>query len=88
MSQLHVEVAGLVEQVTRESEVGPDTRLDGDLLMDSLEFAALAGLVARKYGEHVDLEGFLASLEIDQIVELTVADIAAHIEGKHTEGTA
>jgi acyl carrier protein len=79
VSSLHLEVAGLVQQVTRESEVGPHTRLDGDLLMDSLEFAALAGLVAQRYGEHVDLEGFLAGLEIDQIIDLTVAEVATYI---------
>ena len=82
MSQLHLEVAGLVQQVTRESEVGPSTRLDGDLLMDSLEFAALAGLLAQRYGEHVDLQGFLAELEIDQIIELTVSDVAEYIEAR------
>jgi len=82
VSQLHLEVAGLVQQVTRESEVGPLTRLDGDLLMDSLEFAALAGLVAQRYGEHVDLQGFLSGLEIDQIIELTVSDVAEYIKAR------
>ena len=79
MSDLHLEVAGLVQQVTRESEVGPSTRLDGDLLMDSLVFVALAGLVAQRYGKHVDLQGFVAGLEIDEIIELTVADVAKYI---------
>lgn len=82
VSDLHLEVAGLVQQVTRESEVGPSTRLDGDLLMDSLEFVALAGLVAQRYGQHVDLQGFLAGLEIDEIIELTVADIATYIQDR------
>jgi acyl carrier protein len=81
VSELEQELAGLVRQVTRESEVGPRTRLDGDLLMDSLEFAVLAGMVAERYGEHLDLEGFLAGLELDQIIELTVADIAGYIKG-------
>jgi hypothetical protein len=81
VSALHEEVAGLVRQVTRLSEVGPRTRLDGDLLMDSLEFTALSGLVAERFGEHVDLQGFLSGLEIDQIIELTVEDVAAYIQG-------
>ena len=88
MADLHLEVAGLVQQITREGEVGPQTRLDGDLLMDSLEFAALAGLVAERYGEHVDLEGFLATLDIDQIIELTVSDIAEHIAAGHIRDRA
>jgi acyl carrier protein len=82
VSQLHLEVAGLVQRVTGQGGVGPQTRLDGDLLMDSLEFTALAGLVAGRFGEHVDLQGFLAGLEIDEIIELTVADLAEYIEGK------
>ena len=81
VSELESEVAGLVQRVTRSEEVGPKTRLDADLLMDSLEFTALAVLVADRYGEHVDLQKFLAGLELDQIIELSVADVAKYIEG-------
>lgn len=79
MSELYSEVAGLVRQVIGDAEFGPHTRLDGDLLMDSLEFTALAALVAGRYGEHVDLHRFLAGMEIDDIIGFTVADVAGYI---------
>lgn len=56
---------------------GPDTRLDGDLLLDSIEMAAFAQRLAARYGAEVDLLGHVSSLDVDGIVALSVADVAA-----------
>ncbi len=53
--------------------VGPDTRLDGD------ELAALSELLRRRYGGCVDLVALVAGLDLDEIVALTVADVAKHV---------
>jgi acyl carrier protein len=55
-------------------------RLEGDLLLDSLEVAALAGLLAEAYGDRVKLLDYQASLDIDQLIALTVGDVAAYVE--------
>lgn len=81
MTQLSGEIAILVQEVTGETGIGPQTRLDGDLLIDSLELAALNQLVRSRYGENVDLLGFVTNLELDEMIELTVADVAGFIEG-------
>jgi hypothetical protein len=78
------EVAELLRQATGEDDaflagIGPDTRLDGDLLVDSLELAALDVLLRQRYGDGVDLVGYVAGLDIDEIVALTVADVAGHV---------
>jgi acyl carrier protein len=57
------------------------TRLEGDLCLDSLELAALAALLRDRYGTAVDLTGYVAGLDIDQIIGLTVADVAAYVTG-------
>ena len=57
------------------------TRLEGDLRLDSLELAALGALLRDRYGTAVDLTGYVAGLEIDQIIGLTVADVAAYVTG-------
>ena len=57
------------------------TRLEGDLRLDSLELAALDALLRDRYGTAVDLTGYVAGLEIDQIIGLTVADVAAYVTG-------
>lgn len=78
------EVAELLRQATREDDaflagIGPDTRLDGDLLVDSIELAALDELLRQRYGGRVDLVGHVAGLDLDGIVALTVADVAQHV---------
>jgi acyl carrier protein len=57
------------------------TRLEGDLRLDSLDLAALSALLRDRYGTAVDLTGYVAGLEIDQIIGLTVADVAAYVTG-------
>jgi acyl carrier protein len=57
------------------------TRLEGDLRLDSLDLAALSALLADRYGTVVDLTGYVAGLDIDQIIGLTVADVAAYVTG-------
>jgi acyl carrier protein len=57
------------------------TRLEGDLCLDSLDLAALSALLRDRYGTAVDLTGYVAGLEIDQVIGLTVADVAAYVTG-------
>jgi len=57
------------------------TRLEGDLCLDSLDLAALSALLRDRYGTAVDLTGYVAGLDIDQIIGLTVADVAAYVTG-------
>ena len=58
------------------------TRLEGDLRLDSLDLAALSALLRDRYGTAVDLTGYVAGLEIDQIIGLTVAEVAAYVTGR------
>jgi acyl carrier protein len=55
------------------------TRLEGDLCLDSLDLVALSVLLRERYGAAVDLAGYVAGLDIDQIIGLTVADVAAYV---------
>jgi acyl carrier protein len=57
------------------------TRLEGDLRLDSLDLAALSELLRERHGAAVDLAGYVAGLDIDQIIGLTVADVAAYVTG-------
>ena len=57
------------------------SRLEGDLRLDSLDLAALSELLRDRHGAAVDLAGYVAGLDIDQIIGLTVADVAAYVTG-------
>ena len=78
------EVIALLRQVIGDdprwaARIVPSARLDADLRVDSLEMTALAAALEKAYGDRVDLPAFLAGLEFDQLVALTVADLAAYV---------
>lgn len=78
------EIAILLQEVTGEdaewlAQIGPTTRLDGDLLMDSVELAALSQTLQGRYGDQVNLLAWVSDLDIDQIIALNVADVADYV---------
>ena len=77
-------IADLLRQSVGEDRVWPDdfgpaTRLDGDLLLEDADMAAFGEALRRDYGDRVDLVGFVADLDIDRIIALSVADVADYI---------
>lgn len=77
----HQEIVELLRQVTGEDEawaaaVTPATRVDTDLFVDSLELAALSEAMRQRYGPGVDLAGYVAGLELPELIEFTVGDLA------------
>lgn len=75
----HQEIVELLRQVTGEDEtwaagVTPSTRVDTDLFIDSLEIVALSARMRELYG--FDLAAHIAGLDLPELIELTVADLA------------
>ena len=73
------EIAGLLREVTGEDErwaaaVTPASRLEDDLRLESVEVAALGEALHTRWG--VDLPAYLAGLDLDQLIDLTVGDLA------------
>jgi acyl carrier protein len=64
------------------SGINAATRLEGDLCLDSVDLVALGAVLRDRYGTAVDLPGYVAGLDIDQIIGLTVADVAAYVTGR------
>ena len=61
-------------------EITPATTFNDDLALESIEFVALAELLQQRYGSSVDLLGLLAEKDIDQILAMTVGELAVHID--------
>jgi acyl carrier protein len=59
--------------------IGATTTLEGDLCLDSLDLAALAAVLRDRYGTTLDLVGYVAGLDIDEIIGLTVGDVAGYV---------
>ncbi|MQY08229.1 acyl carrier protein [Actinomadura macrotermitis] len=70
-----------------EAEVGPGTTFHEDLAMESIEFIALAERLQRRYGDRVDLPAYIAGLDLDQIMGMTVGGLVGHI-GARLQATA
>ncbi|OKI29201.1 hypothetical protein [Streptomyces sp. CB03911] len=85
-------VADLLREIVGEDTawsdaVRPDTRLDGELLLESHELAAWSLALRRDYGDHLDLVEHVAGLDIDQIIALTVGDVAALVAAGRPENS-
>lgn len=77
-------IAELLREVVCEDDAWLDrvdagTRVDGDLLVESHELAAWSLALRERYGEAIDLVDYVAGLDIDRIIALTVADVAAYV---------
>jgi hypothetical protein len=59
--------------------MGATTTLEGDLCLDSLDLAALGAVLRDRYGTTLDLVGHVAGLDIDEIIGLTVGDVADYV---------
>jgi hypothetical protein len=79
-------VAELLREVTGESAewlagLAPATRLDAELFLDSLEVAALGERLTARFGPAVDLAAFVASLDFEALLRLSIADVASYVDG-------
>ncbi|MFC9330467.1 hypothetical protein [Kitasatospora sp. NPDC057015] len=55
--------------------VTPQARLDGDLMLDECELAALAALLRERFGSGADLAALRAGCDLDRLEALTVAEL-------------
>lgn len=67
-------------------EITPETTFSGDLALESIEFVSLAERLQQAYAGRVDFTSFLAGLDIDQILALTVGQLAGHIATALAQG--
>jgi acyl carrier protein len=78
--QMLVEVVG--DDFLLETAVGPQTTLNDDLALESIEFVALAERLQDRYGDRADLAALVAGMDLDQIMRMTVGDLVGHIESR------
>lgn len=83
-SELFAAIAGILREVTgsdddRAARIAPESALEGDLGLESMELAAVGERLRAVYGERVDLAAYVAELDIDQLIDLTVADLVHYV---------
>lgn len=86
------ELAALIATAAGEEEPGwaagitAATSLHDDLELESVEVAALATALRDRYGPAVDLDAYLTGLDLDQLIDLTVGDLAAYVARRRAGG--
>ena len=63
-------------QITR------DTAFHDELGLESIDLVTFAGILAERYGPEVDLAGFLSEMDLDEVIDLRVGDIADFVAGR------
>jgi acyl carrier protein len=59
--------------------IGMSTTFNRDLELESIDLVTLAGLLEERYGRRVNLAEFLAGMEFDEIIELTVGRLVEYV---------
>jgi acyl carrier protein len=60
-------------------EIGMTTTFNRDLELESIDLVTLAGLLEQRYGKQVNFAEFLAGMEFDEIIELTVGRLVEYV---------
>jgi acyl carrier protein len=80
------EVVSLLTEITGDQEllgfeISPATTFHEDLQMESVDLVTFTGTLIDHFGERVDLAAYLSDLELDDIIALTVGQIADYVTG-------
>ena len=78
VAQMLVDVLG--QDFMLDTEITPEMTFNGDLALESIEFVVLVDKLNERYGERVDFTAFLADMELDEIMALSVGRLVTYIE--------
>jgi acyl carrier protein len=67
------------EDAGLDLDIRADSSFSEDIELESIEFVALAEQLQRTYGERIDLIAWLGELDLDEIIDLTVGELAEFI---------
>jgi acyl carrier protein len=63
-------------------EITPQTRFHEDLQLESIDLVTFAGILTESFGSHVNLAQYLAEKDLDDVIDMTVGDIAAYVHAQ------
>lgn len=88
------EIAGMLRSMLDEYglddiEIAPESRFMEDLELESIDLVTLAGHLEARYGRQVNFAEFVAGLELDEIIDLSVGRLVEYVVGclKAAEGS-
>jgi len=79
------EISAILEQVRDDGDLGDpieiamETTFQEDLELESIDLVELAGHLNERYGSRVNFAEFMADLELDEIIALTVGRLVEFV---------
>ncbi|WP_261555157.1 phosphopantetheine-binding protein [Frankia tisae] len=67
------------EEYVIDMDIAMESTFSHDLELESIEFVALADRLRERYGEAVDFVGFLATMDVDQVINMQVGEVVRFI---------
>jgi acyl carrier protein len=77
LERMLIEVIG--DDLLLDGPLTMETSFDQDLQLESIEFVALSEKLLETYGEQVDFVSWLAEMELDDIIALTVGQLVEFV---------
>jgi acyl carrier protein len=62
-----------------DAEIAMDTKFHDDLELESIDLVTLAGKLEERYGSNVNFAEFIAELELEEIIALTVGKLVEYV---------
>ncbi|HEY8984133.1 MAG TPA: phosphopantetheine-binding protein [Streptomyces sp.] len=62
-----------------DAEIGMETSFNRDLELESIDLVTLAAFLQERYGERINFAEFLAGMEFEEIIELTVGRLVEYV---------
>ena len=77
-------VAELLTELTGDPdvlglEITPDTTFHEDLQLESIDLVTFASILTEHFGAEVNLAEYLAEKDLDEVIGLTVGDVARFV---------
>ncbi len=70
------------EDWIEDFDIDASTSFNDDLELESIEFVGIAEKIQEHYGKHIGFIEWLSTMKIDQIIALTVGDLADFVRGQ------
>jgi len=70
------------EDWIHDYEIDADTRFNDDLELESVEFVEIAEKLQQHFGSQLKFIDWLSSMNLDQIISLTVGDLERYVIDK------
>jgi acyl carrier protein len=88
LAEVRTMIADVIgEDYVSEIDIDADTGFHADLDVESIEFVALGEALQDRYGERIDFAAWLGTMEVEDIIGMTVGQLVDHIVAAHGGAT-